>query len=38
MKDLIVADGPQEVREENLLHNMSSSLENNYYNLFRCEV
>ena len=35
MKDLIVADGPQEVREENLLHKMSSNMENNYYNLFR---
>jgi len=35
MKDLIVADGPQEVREENLLHKMSSNMENNYYSLFR---
>jgi len=33
MKDLIVADGPQEVKE-NLLHKMSSNLESNYYSLF----
>ena len=36
MKDLIVADGPQEVRKENLLHKMASNLENNHYSLFKC--